>query len=104
MMLAHMVYFTLKDRSAESKTKLIEACKLHLSGHPGMVFFACGTLCEELNREVNDMDFDVALHLVFQTQADHDVYQVAPRHNTFVAENKEGWATVRVFDSVVQGA
>ena len=85
-MLAHIVYFTLTDRSEESKAKLVAACKQYLTGHPGLVYFACGTLCTELNREVNDMDFDVALHLVFQTKADHDVYQVAPRHNVFVAE------------------
>ena len=102
-MLAHMVYFTLKDRSAEMKARLVEACRLHLTGHPGTVFFACGTLCEELDREVNDRDFDVALHLVFTTKDDHDAYQVAPRHNQFVDEQKGNWARVRVFDSVVQG-
>jgi hypothetical protein len=100
-LLAHNVYFTLKDRSPAARQKLLAACKKHLTGHPGEVFFACGSLCEALNRPVNDRDFDVALHIVFQDQAAHDAYQDAPRHHQFVAEGKDNWAKVRVFDSVV---
>ena len=103
-MLAHNVYFALKDPSEASVETLLAACKKYLTGHPGEVFFAAGTLCEDLRRPVNDVAFDVALHLVFKTMADHDAYQVAPRHETFVAENKPTWKTVRVFDSVVEGA
>jgi len=103
-MLAHNVFFTLKDRSESARDALVAACKTHLSGHPGVRFFACGTLATQMDRPVNVRDFDVALHLVFETVADHDVYQGAPRHHTFVNENKDGWATVRVFDSVVEGA
>lgn len=100
-MLAHMVYFSLKDNSAAAKQKLVEACKKHLSGHPGEVFFAAGTLAEDLKREVNDIDFDVALHMVFKDKAAHDQYQTAPRHDRFIAENKGNWSKVRVFDSYV---
>ena len=50
-------------------------------------------------REVNDREFDVALHVVFQNRKAHDDYQVAPRHNQFLAEQKFNWAKVRVFDS-----
>jgi len=100
-LLAHNVYFTLKDRSPAAKAKLVASCKKYLSGHPGTVFFAAGTLCEELTRPVNDRDFDVALHVIFATKADQDAYQVAPRHLEFIAEGKDNWARVRVFDSVV---
>ncbi len=101
-LLAHNVFFTLKDRSAAAKAKLVAACKKYLTGHPGTVFFAVATLAEALDRPVNVRDFDVALHLVFTNQAAHDAYQEAPRHHEFVAENKENWAGVRVFDSEVQ--
>jgi hypothetical protein len=47
-------------------------------------------------------DFDVSLHLVFTNQAAHDAYQDAPRHFDFIAEQKANWATVRVFDAVVE--
>ena len=67
-----------------------------------MVFFAVRrTRPRELDRPVNDVDFDVALHIVFPDLAHHDLYQVAPRHMKFVEENQGDWAKVRVFDSVV---
>src|SRR5439155_5103712 len=62
-LLAHDVFFSLKDNSADAKTKMVAACKKYLSKHPGEVFFAAGTRAEELNRSVNDRDFDVALHI-----------------------------------------
>ena len=101
-MLSHDVYFSLKDNSPEAKKKLVAACKKHLSGHPGEVFFAAGTLAESLKREVNDVHFDVALHIVFKDMASHDKYQEAKRHQQFIDENKDNWKKVRVFDSVVE--
>lgn len=101
-MLAHNVYFALTDNSAAARKKLVEACRKYLTPHPGIVFFACGTLADELKRPVNDRDFDVGLHIVFSDQAAHDRYQDAPLHHQFVAENKENWKKVRVFDSVVE--
>jgi hypothetical protein len=101
-MLCHNVYFTLKDRSGPAAQKLIAACKKYLTGHPGIVFFACGTLEKELSRPVNDRDFDVSLHITFETRAAHDAYQDAPRHHSFVSENHDDWARVRVFDSEVE--
>ena len=101
-LLAHNVYFTLKDQSDESKKKVVAACKKHLSNHPGTVFFAAGTLVEELNRSVNDRDFDVGLHIIFKNKAAHDKYQDAPRHLQFIDENQASWTKVRVFDSYVE--
>jgi hypothetical protein len=100
-MIAHMVYFSLKDNSPAAKEKLVAACKKYLSKHPGEVYFGAGTLAEEFKRPVNDRDFDVALHIVFKDKKSHDQYQDAPRHNQFIEENKENWKKVRVFDSAV---
>jgi hypothetical protein len=101
-MIAHNVYFSLKDNTPEAKKKLVEACKKYLSKHPGTVFFAAGTLAEELNRPVNDRDFDVGLHIVFKDQAAHDKYQEHALHLQFIEENKANWKKVRVFDSAVE--
>ncbi len=101
-LLAHNVYFALNDNSPEAKEKLVAACKKYLSSHSGTVFFACGVLAEDLDREVNVRDFDVALHVIFKTKASHDAYQVAPLHNQFIEENKANWKSVRVFDSLVR--
>jgi Stress responsive A/B Barrel Domain len=101
-LLAHDVFFALKDNSADAKTKMVAACKKYLSKHPGEVFFATGTRAEELNRPVNDRDFDVALHIVFKNKEAHDQYQDATRHKQFIEENQRNWAKVRVFDSLVE--
>lgn len=100
-MLAHMVYFTLKNKSAEAIDALVASCKEYLTGHPGTVFFAAGTLTPDLQRDVNDRDFDVALHVVFATREDHDRYQQDKRHLQFIEANKSNWEKVRVFDSDV---
>ena len=101
-MLSHDVYFSLKDNSPDAKKKLVAACKKYLKGHEGEVFFGAGPLAESLKRDVNDLQFDVALHIVFKDMASHDKYQVAKRHDQFIAENKDNWKKVRVFDSWVE--
>jgi hypothetical protein len=101
-MLAHDVYFSLKDNSPQAKEKLIVACKKYLTDHFGTVRFAVGPIADEMKRDVNDRDFDVALHLVFKSKAAHDQYSKAERHLKFVEENKDTWKKVRVFDSYLE--
>jgi hypothetical protein len=100
-MIGHMVYFTLHDNSDAAKKKLIDACQTYLTGHPGTAFFAAGTLVADLDREVNDRGFDVALQMAFESRKAHDEYQVHPRHKQFIEENKPNWKQVRVFDANV---
>ncbi len=99
--LAHNVFFTLNDRTVAAKANLVQSCKKYLTAHPGTVYFACGTLVEDLTRPVNDRDFDVGLHIIFESRAAHDAYQIAPRHEQFIEENKPTWKKVRVFDSMI---
>lgn len=101
-MLAHNVYFTLHDSSPASIQSMVDACHKYLKEHPGVVFFAAGTVAEELARPVNDRMFHVALHVVFDSKESHDAYQTAPAHLQFIEENKQGWRQVRVFDSFVR--
>jgi len=100
--LAHDVYFALNDPSADAKARLVAACKKYLTGHEGTVSFAVGTLASELNRPVNDRDYDVSLHVYFRDKAAHDKYQDAPRHKQFIEEMQGNWKKVRVFDSWVE--
>jgi hypothetical protein len=99
-LLVHNVYFALKENNPQTRSRLLDACRKYLSSHPGIVFFSCGTLADQLKRPVNDRDFDVSLHVIFENQAAHDRYQVAPQHVQFVEENRDGWTKVRVFDSL----
>jgi len=98
----HNVYFSLKDSSPNLIESLLADCKQYLSPQAGIVSFNCGVLESDLSREVNDRGFDVSLHILFKTRADHDAYQVDAQHDIFVDRNKDNWANVRVFDSVVQ--
>jgi hypothetical protein len=100
-MLSHDVYFTLSDASPAAIDSLIAACHKYLKHHPGIVFYAAGGLVEELNRPVNQRDFHVALHVVFDGKGSHDAYQAAEDHLKFIAEQKPNWKQVRVFDSYV---
>ena len=99
---AHNVYFTLKDGSNEAVKQLISDCNLYLSDIPGIKSFACGVLEKQLNREVNDRDFDVSVHVLFESKETHDAYQIAPAHKEFVARNEDNWSTTRVFDSSIK--
>jgi len=101
-MLAHNVYFTLQDESPDAVQKLVDDFHKYLREHPGIVFFAAGTLVEDLSRPVNVRDFHVGLHVVFEDREAHDAYQEAESHLTFIDENKDTWQQGRVFDTSVQ--
>lgn len=102
VLIAHNVYFTLNESNAANREALLAACRKYLVNHPGVVFFAVGTVNDELARPVNDRNFDVGLHVVFQNKAAHDAYQVSADHVRFIEENRANWKQVRVFDSDVE--
>jgi hypothetical protein len=102
-MIGHMVYFKLKDNTAENRKKLVDACEKYLADHEGVVFFSAGVVADDFKRDVNDRDWDVALHLVFVDKSAHDKYQDHKEHLKFIEENKANWAKVRVFDSELTG-
>ncbi|MCA8965965.1 MAG: Dabb family protein [Planctomycetes bacterium] len=97
--LAHDVFFTLTDNSPAACDRLVAACYERLAGIPGIVFFTAGTRVPDLQRDVNDKDYDVSLHVYFESRAAHDAYQQAAPHLQFIADNKANWKAVRVFDS-----
>ena len=101
--IVHNVYFTLNESTPAAKQALVASCDKYLTDHPGVIYYSAGTLVESLARPVNDRGFDVSLHVVFKSLADHDAYQAHPRHLEFIAENKPTWKQVRVFDSEIAG-
>ena len=96
---SHAVFFTLAEPNDANRDALIEACKQFLSAHEGEIHFFVGTRAAEMDREVNVRDFDVSLHVVFDSRASHDKYQQHPRHLQFVKDHATLWKSVRVFDS-----
>ncbi len=97
--LAHMVFFTLKDHSKESRDKFIASCQKYLTGHDGTVSFSIGTLADDVKEPVSVLDFDVALHLVVKNKAAKMKYLESERHKKFVDENLALFEKVRVYDS-----
>ena len=100
--LVHDVYFTLNDNSETARSKLVEDCYKYLSNHPGIVYFAAGEVVESHQRDVNDRDWQVSLHIVFKSKDYHDHYQKAPDHHKFIEQNKDNWKSVRVFDTFIK--
>jgi quinol monooxygenase YgiN len=96
--IAHTVYFALKDDTPENREALAAACVEYLSGQPGAVSFAVGTLADEYDRPINDRGFDVALYLVFEDAAALEAYNTNPRHQQFIRENFPLLEGARVFD------
>ena len=99
---AHNVYFKLKDNSDAKVQELIDACDKYLKPQPGVAYYAAGPVAKDLDREVNDRDWDVGLHVVFKDRESHDRYQEDAKHKQFIEENKDNWAKVRVFDTNVK--
>jgi hypothetical protein len=101
-MVGHMVYFKLKDPTPENRQRLVALCHELCQGHPGEVYYAVGEMSKDFNRDVNDHNWDVALHIIFRTKTDHDHYQYkSERHQKFIATDKGLAGRPRVFDSLI---
>jgi len=99
---AHNVFFSLKDKSPEKIEQLIADSEKSLAILPGITSFACGVREVALIREVNDRDFDISIHILFESKEAHDAYQVSPSHHEYIARNEDNWAEVRVFDTALK--
>lgn len=97
--IGHMVYFKLKDASPEARKKFVDSCDTLLSDHEGTIYYSTGVLADGFKGGANDREWDVALHLVFDSKTSHDKYQVSEKHKKFVGDNKANMEKVRVFDS-----
>lgn len=103
--LAHMVFFTLKDRAPEAREAFAASCHKYLSGHEGTLSFSVGIIAEDVVEPgVSVRDFDVALHLVFANKEAEANYLKADRHTEFVNLIRDQLAQVRVFDSYLTEA
>ena len=97
--LIQSVFFTLKDSSQDKTQSLIDDCYRYLGGAEGIISLHAGPRVAELDRDVNDSDFHVALIVIFQDRQSHDAYQTVEDHQTFVDRNEANWEQVRVFDA-----
>jgi heme-degrading monooxygenase HmoA len=98
--LTHSVFFTLADSSDEKIQQLVDDCYKYLATADGLVSLHAGARIADLDREVNDDEFHVALITVFESREAHDAYQTVEDHKTFIERNKDNWEKVRVFDAM----
>ena len=97
-MFTHVVLFWLKPNTPETaRASLEKDCTELLRQVPGVKFISAGRPAMT-PREVVDNSYDVGLCVVFDTSAQHDVYQTHPIHLEFIARNKAIWDRVRVVD------
>lgn len=99
-LLTHSVFFELKNDDGASVQALVDGCYEYLAPHDGIVYFSAGARHTDYQRDVNDLDFDVALTIVFESTDAQDAYQVTEPHLQFIDEFNENWESVRVFDSL----
>lgn len=102
--LAHMVFFTLKDHSKESREAFAASCEKYLKDIEGSVYFSVGLIAEDVEEPVSVKDWDVALHVVFKDKETKAKYLDHPQHKQFVETNRAQFAKVRVFDSYLRPA
>ena len=97
-MFTHVVRFWVKPETSETeKSSLLTDCTELLSKIPGIKFISAGVPAAS-EREVVDTSYDVGMCIVFDTSAQHDVYQTHPIHLKFISRNKALWKRVRVVD------
>ncbi|HKB03368.1 MAG TPA: Dabb family protein [Gemmataceae bacterium] len=99
--IGHMVYFELKDKSPEVQKKLVDACYKYLKNHDGVLYFSAGTRAKDVKEGVSASDWDVALHIVFKDKKSLQKYGPHADHQKFIAENKDNWKGVKVYDSEI---
>ena len=96
--LMHSTYFRLKDRSQTSCETYVAACTRYLSISKGIIGFWVGQLGEDFRRPVNDLNFDVAMHIAFENFAAWAAYNDDPNHKQFVQAVGSLAESRRVFD------
>ena len=95
----HMVLFWLKNpNSTEDRQKFEASIKNFTANSKYLKTAHVGTPIKA-TREVVDDSYTYSLLVTFDSEAEHDKYQVEPAHIAFIDECKELWSRVQIFDS-----
>jgi hypothetical protein len=100
----HMVFFEMKEKTAENKKKLVDACYKYLKDHEGVLYFSAGERAENIKEGPSAADWDVGLHIIFKDKASLKKYGPHPNHLKFIEENKAMWKGVKVYDSLIDAS
>jgi len=97
-MFVHHVFFWLKPTCTPTEIQKFEASVSALKTINSVKMADVGKPAAT-NRPVIDTSYSYSLLLVFNTEADHDTYQVDPIHEKFVADCSTFWEKVLIYDS-----
>ena len=96
---AHMFFFKLSDTSRELVEDFMDLCTQYLGGHPGQRHFSVGIRALEINRDVSGTNFEVSVHMIFNSIDDFNKYSDSDSHEEFITQSP-GMSPVRiVYDS-----
>lgn len=99
-MLVHTVFFKFTEASTEAQ---IQSCaddaRNLLSKIETVKALYVGSPADTEVRPVSVRDFHLSLTVLFDNIADQNVYQDHPLHDEFIANNKENWGSVSVYDA-----
>lgn len=98
---AHDIYLSLTDASAEAKAAMIAEARRCLAPHPGIIYFATGTLAETKGT-FNDRDFDLVIHMVFEDREALATYGRSKLHLEFILKQTGKIKKIRIFDSEIE--
>ena len=95
----HTVFFWLKEGLSDEQVAFFEGELAKLPAIGTVASGAVGKPAPTETRPVTDNSFSYHLSLKFDSIADHDAYQIHADHDTFVANCKDLWERVVVYDS-----
>jgi hypothetical protein len=99
-MLIHHVYFWLKEGlSPEDKKKFVQGLESMMQ-ISYLKMSHIGVPADTADRSVIDSSYSYSWLTVFDSMADHDVYQEDPVHLKFIENCASLWERVLVYDSV----
>ena len=98
-MFVHIVNFWLKKGLSDAERAQFVTGVKTLGTVDGVKIFNVGEPAST-DRPVIDRSYDYCLLTVFDDEAGHDYYQIAPIHLKFIEECKHLWENVLIYDSV----
>ena len=95
-MIVHQVYFWLKKPKKDLKDEM-KGCKA-IGKLKSAHSYQVGVPAATAKRDVIDDSYHIALTVNFKSIEDHDLYQDDPVHLKFIADHKDKWVKVQVYD------
>ncbi|MBK1878921.1 Dabb family protein [Pelagicoccus mobilis] len=97
-MLVHTVLFNLTPGMSDEQVAAFEKDLNSLATIDVAKACYIGKVADTAKRPVVQTDWDYMLTVIVENVADHDIYQDHPTHHAFIANQKQFFGQVRVFD------